>query len=114
MMYGILKDKKVTPVSEMKIWPSMENRTVGRNTFGEAHVSTVFLVIDHGFGFSTPQWFETMVFGGKFDQEQRRYETWAQAAKGHIDMCNKVKHSQKWYVRLWDFIKNIRVTSANT
>lgn len=46
-------------------------------------VSTVFLGIDQSFGGKTPILFETMIFGGKHDEYQERYATWAEAEVGH-------------------------------
>ena len=46
-------------------------------------VSTVFLVIDHSHGFGPPLLFETMIFGGKHDQDQWRYTSRADAIAGH-------------------------------
>lgn len=46
-------------------------------------VSTVFLGLDHSFGEGPPVLFETMVFGGKHNEEQWRYCTWDQAEVGH-------------------------------
>jgi hypothetical protein len=45
-------------------------------------VSTVFLGLDHATS-GPPCLFETMVFGGKFDQHQERYATWEEAEEGH-------------------------------
>ena len=57
----------------------------------EISVSTVFLGLDHNFGEGTPILFETMIFGGKFDQEMDRYSTWDEAVKGHEKMVAKAK-----------------------
>ena len=47
-------------------------------------VSTVFLGLDHNFGWDGPPvLFETMVFGGEHDREQERYCTWDEAEAGH-------------------------------
>ncbi len=45
-------------------------------------VSTVFLCVDHGL-IGTPILFETMIFGGQYDEYQRRYETYDEALNGH-------------------------------
>jgi len=51
-------------------------RTVARTDIDEGvRVSTVFLGIDHSFGRGGPVLFETMVFGGEYDQEMERYRT---------------------------------------
>lgn len=49
----------------------------------DAYVSTVWLGIDHGWGGESPIIFETMIFGGPFDEYQRRYHTEAEAIDGH-------------------------------
>jgi hypothetical protein len=51
--------------------------------FEPIQVSTVFLGLNHNFGNGPPMLFETMIFGGRFDQEQWRYSTWEEAEKGH-------------------------------
>ena len=54
------------------------------------HVSTVFLILDHGLGREKPVLFETMVFGGELDQECERYHTRAEALAGHARMVSAV------------------------
>lgn len=57
-----------------------------------ATVSTVFLGIDHGFsGSDAPVLFETMVFGGPLDKEQRRCCFYKQAQRQHEAMVAEVK-----------------------
>jgi hypothetical protein len=46
-------------------------------------VSTVVLGLDHNWGRGEPMLFETMIFGSALDQDQWRYATWDQAARGH-------------------------------
>jgi hypothetical protein len=49
-------------------------------------VSTVFLGLDHNFkGYGPPILYETMIFGGRFDQKQWRYATRAEAMEGHAN-----------------------------
>ena len=57
---------------------------IGVTKIGEVSVSTVFL-------WGHPLLFETMVFGGKLDQEQKRYSTWEEAERGHAAMVERVK-----------------------
>ena len=60
---------------------------VGGPGAGGCRVSTVFLMFDHAFlPGSPPVLFETMVFGGPHDQDQRRYHTWDEAAAGHAEV----------------------------
>ena len=61
-----------------------KTRRVAQTLVGEANVSTVFLGIDHVlFGGGPPILFETMVFGGQYDDRQWRYSTWDEAVAGH-------------------------------
>lgn len=48
-------------------------------------MSTVFLGLDHNFSGGEPILFETMIFGGPLDGEQRRYHTYDQAERGHTE-----------------------------
>lgn len=104
-MYASLKDKKVIPSAVLMPWPPEKERIVGVNYFGKVRVSTVFLGLDPSFRDTGPsQWFETMIFGGRFDHEQQRYETWKQAEYGHKRWCKIVKFHNRWFMRLWDWI----------
>lgn len=53
----------------------------------DVFVSTVFLGLDHGFWFDgqphDPVLWETMIFGGVFDQFQNRYSSRLDALRGH-------------------------------
>ena len=70
---------------------------VAQDTVGEAWVSTVWLGMDHGFGFNRdpenyrPVIFETMIFGGKYDQTQIRYCTEWEAIKGHAEAVTDLR-----------------------
>lgn len=68
-------------------WLETADRHVAKTKRDNIEVSTVFLGLDHGFGNSSPILFETMVFGGTYDQEQRRYSTVKEAKAGHKEMC---------------------------
>jgi hypothetical protein len=90
-------DKDGNPVSEpdtMKWGEFFENincRGVGRTEVANVMVSTVFLGIDHQFGDGPPILWETMVFGGTLDGEQRRYSSKEDAKRGHAEMVKKVE-----------------------
>ena len=57
-------------------------------------ISTVFLGWDHSFmEESTPILFETMIFGGEYDEFQRRYTTYNEALQGHTEAVEMVKQS---------------------
>lgn len=50
-------------------------------------VSTVFLGLDHNFGFGGPPLlYETLIFGGPLDGEMSRYATREEALAGHREM----------------------------
>jgi hypothetical protein len=49
----------------------------------ENTVSTVFLGLNHAFGYGVPILFETMIFGGPLDEYQVRYATYGEALNGH-------------------------------
>lgn len=61
-----------------------ESRIVAKADMGDAHVSTVFLGLDHSHtGEGPPVLYETMIFGGPHNEFQRRYCTRAQAKSAH-------------------------------
>jgi len=81
-----------TPVQEPDIlkwgrWLDENNHTrVALDTIRGCRVSTVFLGLDHSYCYDEvhePVLFETMIFGGKYDQYQDRYCTWDEAIEGH-------------------------------
>jgi len=89
--------KRLESFDDWAKWYETANRSIARDEFrrksGETEevvVSTVFLGIDHSFGFdSEPLLYETMIFGMKFDGEndyegyQVRYSTLEEALNGH-------------------------------
>ena len=86
MSHYILEGKTpiIASAHQWAIWFGIADRTVKKTTIsGDVEVSTVFLGIDHQFGDGPPLLFETMIFGGKRDQEQWRYTTWDEAEAGH-------------------------------
>lgn len=90
----ILDGKKIVPVGllEWAKWiEDSNNKRIALDFVGKVKISTVFLGIDHSFGRPGPPiLFETMVFGGKFNSEQRRYATYEQAEAGHKRWLNKI------------------------
>lgn len=60
------------------------NRVAADDLSGDVRVSTVFLNFDHShWAGGPPILFETMIFGGPWDQYQWRYATEAEARKAH-------------------------------
>lgn len=84
----ILSGKKIIKV-DLLTWGKWfgTNRKKLADTWlpGRVNVSTVFLGINHNFCFDNkqPLLFETMIFGGKYDQWQERYYTYKGAMAGH-------------------------------
>lgn len=69
----------------------LSDKTLWYDDFTGVQVSTVFLVWDHSFGNDKqPVLFETMVFGGKYDEYQIRYNTYEEAEIGHKEICYMV------------------------
>ena len=66
---------------------------IAKDYFNGVEVSTVFLTMDHSFGGELPILFETMIFGGQYNDYQWRYSTYEEAEAGHQAACylvNKV------------------------
>ena len=64
---------------------------IGWDEVNGIRISTVWLGMDHSFGGSAPELFETMVFGGEWDQELTRYATKEEASKGHQRIVQRVR-----------------------
>ncbi len=65
-------------------WMEKAKRHVAKTQVGAVNISTVFLGLDHSFNDDGPAvLFETMIFGGKHDQDEWRYHTWDEAEQGH-------------------------------
>ncbi len=75
-------------------WMETADRVVAQTTIGDVLVSTVFLGLDHSFGFGPPLFFETLVMGGEHDDEMRRYSTWDEAEVGHSEMVDRLTGAQ--------------------
>jgi hypothetical protein len=65
------------------LWADGTKHVASTTLDDETQISTVFLSLDHNWGDGPPLIFETMVFGGKYDQEQERYATETEALAGH-------------------------------
>lgn len=59
------------------------NCRVALDNIADVRISTVFLGLDQHLGDGPPVLFETMIFGGDYDQYQWRYHTWDEAIAGH-------------------------------
>lgn len=94
MRYGILQPNgmvKVVSGNEASAHYAAKppaTRTIGSHRVGRYAISTVFLMLDHAFTETRPQWFETIVFalprgGSENEIDQERYTTKAEALIGH-------------------------------
>ena len=96
----ILEGKIAVPEPDIEKWGKWYeenhlNRHVGDTKIGDVRISTVFLALDHNYSeVGEPILFETMVFGGAFDQEQIRYCTWEEAEEGHTKMVQRVQRKE--------------------
>lgn len=98
----ILKGDEIVPsdLMEYSKWYASRDTVIAQTNIGDAHISTVFLGLDHGMGTAVdgeflPVLFETMIFGGKHDQLQTRYHTLEEARLGHEALVNKLKRYEK-------------------
>lgn len=87
----ILKGGAPVPEPDTVKWAqwfeaSREARVVAKTVIGAVTVSTVFLGLDHGYGNGPPVLWESMVFGGPRDGDERRYTSRAHAEAGHAEM----------------------------
>lgn len=92
------KGEKPIPCASLIVWGKWlqkagPKRVVKRETIGDSDVSTVFLGLDHNhFDEGPPIIWETMVFGGKLDQEQDRCSgNREQAEAMHAKMVARVR-----------------------
>lgn len=78
-------------------WMETAERHVDKTEIAGITISTVFLGTDHNFGFdpndTRPVLYESMVFGGELDEEQRRYCTRVEAQAGHDELVAAVRAS---------------------
>jgi hypothetical protein len=88
----------VDDLLEWAAWFEKVDRRVDRTVIdGNCTVSTVFLGLDHNFApvvdplTYRPLLWETMIFGGPYDQEMRRYSSRAEALEGHRAMADKCR-----------------------
>jgi hypothetical protein len=90
--------RKVVPALDMQgpmLLEDAEGRVVERTAIGDAEISTVFLVINHGWG-KKPVLFETMIFGGTRDMETYRCTTYAEAEAQHRMAVDLVRGDGRW------------------
>lgn len=70
-------------------------RVLAKTEIGRYEVSTVFLVIDHGFGSGPPVLWETIVFGNdESEMSPTRYTSREAALKGHAAFVATIREWQ--------------------
>lgn len=97
-------DRQGNPIERdeaLRLIGDPDARRVALDTVGNMHVSTVFLVLDHGFGQGPPVLFETIVFSGTdnpddwgADLDMRRYCTEAEALAGHNETVTLIRATE--------------------
>jgi len=94
----ILEGHKVVYCGDLMKWAkwfeTADRQVAKTNISDEIIVSTVFLGIDHNFLGKLPILFETMVFGGKLNEQMERYTTWQNAEEGHKRWVAKAQSKQ--------------------
>ena len=69
-------------------------RHLGYDVIGDVTVSTVYLAVDLALPGEPPLHYETMIFGGEYDDYQRRYASEAEAEAGHVLAVAMVRASR--------------------
>jgi hypothetical protein len=73
-----------------------ENRRVLRTRIDDAEVSTVFLGLDQNFlQGGPPVLWESLIFGGRYNREMRRYRSREDAIVGHFEMVDMCRAAQR-------------------
>lgn len=74
---------------------------IGKDTVGDAEVSTVWLGLNHAFtDESPPVLFETLIFGGEYADEMMRYCTEDEAREGHARVVADLRAGRApWWLR---------------
>jgi len=68
----------------LKIYENPDMKITKQDYIGDVFVSTVFLGIDHNYeNQGDPVLWETMIFGGMYDEYQERYTSHEDALAGH-------------------------------
>ncbi len=105
------------PVNDVLEWAfwfenAKEECKVAFDTVGDADISTVFLGLDHNYFGGVPILFETMIFGGEYDQYQERYHTWDEAEAGHkrnVEMVRTHRTPEEVHIEA-ERIRNLIIT----
>lgn len=96
MMYFDIDGEPISGEQWARLMSDVEYKRIALTRVDDSgfvvEVSTVWLGLDHSFGFGGPPLlFETMVFGGPFDEEQWRWPNKVAALAGHDQVVAEVK-----------------------
>jgi hypothetical protein len=99
MTLYVLENKKAVPV-DLRTWSDWfetADRQVDFTKIEGYEISTVFLGIDYGHGFTRePLLFETMIFGNvNLDNYQTRCATWDEAIEMHKEAIELINAEEK-------------------
>lgn len=110
-MFVLDKDKNLVETKDRvkvaRMFSDAENRRVASDKFMkgdvvkgdvvEIWVSTVFLCYDHAYlpEHEPPKVFETMIFGGEYDQFCLRWSSWQEAEAGHNAIFKQLKETNR-------------------
>lgn len=98
---------KVEGILEWALWFEDNDRRIKYDLYGGVMVSTIFTGISHAFIYGgDPVVFETMVFGGEFDQYQRQYTSYDEALLGHQEIIDMLNPNVEMDITLNNFILN--------
>jgi hypothetical protein len=83
-------------IREWAQWFESADRKIAHEDLpDDVAVSTVFLGINHNYTGGAPVLFETMIFGGPWDQYQWRYTLRTEAERGHAAIVAKLQAGEK-------------------
>ena len=68
-------------------------KIIGKTTINDQNVSTVFLGLDHSYGGGSLVLWETMIFGGEYDQNQWRHTSQREARESHERIVKNLVNS---------------------
>lgn len=92
--WGLLHSDEEYMRVGLDTFPSLEDLGEESLTVPVATVSTVWLGINHSFHGDPPIIFETMIFGGDYDQECMRYHTEDEAVQGHSQVMDDLREGR--------------------
>lgn len=99
MFYILTDDNKIIQTEDVDEWTRWRQssdkwRVALTSLPGGIEISTVFLTLNHEFRIDKPPiLFETMVFGGEYDEYTQRYRTYVGAEAGHKQVVEMVSKS---------------------